>query len=181
MLPYLLAIAGGYLIGSSTKKFEEGGEIKYKIFEGYDHYKGEPMYQVVGVENEYEGEYHRDRKDAEKELAEIEGKFELGGVMANGGEVARTILQQLGGAGRLNAMTGAYNFIDRGNGLSFKIKNQRANYIKITLNSKDLYDVEVGRIRGNTYKVVKTANDLYFDQLKPFLEEATGMYFSLGF
>jgi hypothetical protein len=63
--------------------------------------------------------------------------------------------------------------------LSFKIKNQRANYIKITLNSNDLYDVEVGRIRGNTYKVVKQGNDLYFDQLKPFIEEATGMYLSL--
>jgi hypothetical protein len=98
---------------------------------------------------------------------------------ANGGQVAQTILQQLGGAGRLNAMTGAYNFIDRGNGLSFKIKNARANYIKITLNANDLYDVEVGRIRGNTYKVVKEANDLYFDQLKPFIEESTGMYLSL--
>jgi hypothetical protein len=135
MIPYLLAIAGGYLIGSSVKE-----------------------------------------SDAEN--------FEYGGavtIMANGGEVAKTILQQLGGAGRLNAMTGAYNFIDRGNGLSFKIKNQRANYIKITLNSKDLYDVEVGRIRGMNYKVVKTADDLYFDQLIPFLEEATGMYFSLKF
>ncbi len=129
MIPYLLAIAGGYLIGSSTEKklFANGGMTE----------------------------------------------------MAEGGEIARTILQQLGGAGRLTAMTGAYNFIDRGNGLSFKIKNQRANYIKITLNGKDLYDVEVGRIRGNTYKVVKQGNDLYFDQLKPFIEEATGMYLSL--
>ena len=46
----------------------------------------------------------------------------------DGGEIATTILQQLGGANRLHAMTGAYNFVNRGNGLSFKIKNQRANY-----------------------------------------------------
>jgi len=98
----------------------------------------------------------------------------------DGGIVANTILQQLGGAGRLRVMTSAYNFRDLGNGLSFKIKNQRANYIKINLTSMDLYDVEVGRIRGNTYKVVQEADGLYFDQLKPFIEKATGMYLSLA-
>jgi hypothetical protein len=97
----------------------------------------------------------------------------------DGGEVANTILQQLGGAGRLRAMTGAYNFYDLGDGLSFKIKNARANYIKIKLTSMDLYDVEVGRIRGTTYKVVQKAEGLYFDQLRPFIEKATGMYLSL--
>lgn len=93
--------------------------------------------------------------------------------------IAMTILKQLGGAGKLNAMTGAYNFRDLGNGLAFKIKNQRANYIKITLNGLDLYDLEVGRIRGTTYKVVASHNDVYFDQLKPLIEKATGMYLSL--
>ena len=97
----------------------------------------------------------------------------------DGGVVANTILEQLGGAGRLRMMTGAYNFVDLGNGLSFKIKNQRANYIKIKLTSMDLYDVEVGRIRGNTYKVVNSAEGLYFDQLKPFIEKSTGMYLNL--
>ena len=93
--------------------------------------------------------------------------------------IAMTILKQLGGAGKLNAMTGAYNFRDLGNGLAFKIKNQRANYIKITLNGLDLYDLEVGRTRGTTYKVVASHNDVYFDQLKPLIEKATGMYLSL--
>jgi len=102
-------------------------------------------------------------------------KYENGGSTS----VAMTILQQLGGRGRLTAMTGAYNFYDIGNGLSFKIKNPRANYIKIKLNGKDLYDVEVGRIRGTTYKIVAEQNDLYFDQLKGFIEKATGMYLSL--
>jgi hypothetical protein len=97
----------------------------------------------------------------------------------DGGRIANTILEQLGGAGRLRMMTGAYNFVDLGNGLSFKIKNQRANYIKIKLTSMDLYDVEVGRIRGNTYKVVNSAEGLYFDQLKPFIEKSTGMYLNL--
>ena len=98
---------------------------------------------------------------------------------AQGGEVANTILQQLGGAGKLRMMTGAYNFIDTGNGVSFRLKNPRANFVKIKLNGKDLYDIEVGRVRGNTYKIVKEQNDLFFDQLKPFIEEATGLYLSL--
>ena len=58
----------------------------------------------------------------------------------DGGRIANTILEQLGGAGRLRMMTGAYNFVDLGNGLSFKIKNQRAvevgiiqNLLEITL------------------------------------------------
>jgi hypothetical protein len=101
-------------------------------------------------------------------------------IYSDGGEVATTILQQLGGINRLIAMMGAYNFINRGNGVSFKIKNARANYIKITLTSMDLYDVEVGRIRGHEYKVVKKAEGLYFDQLKGFIEQSTGMYMSFS-
>jgi len=97
----------------------------------------------------------------------------------NGGEIAKTILKQLGGAGKLVAMTGAYNFVDTGKGLAFKIKNAKSNYIKITLTSLDLYDVEIGRIRGTTYKVVAEAQNLYADQLVPFIEKTTGMYLSL--
>jgi hypothetical protein len=115
-----------------------------------------------------------------KDNAMTYAQIRSGGIkMKDGGVVANTILEQLGGARRLNAMLGAYNFIDLGNGLSFRIKNQKANYIKIELNAKDLYDVEVGRVRGDAYKVVASQNDIYFDQLKPFIEKATGMYLSL--
>jgi len=98
----------------------------------------------------------------------------------DGGVVANAILQQIGGSGRLRAMTGAYNFIDLKNGLSFRLKNSRANFVKIMLNSMDLYDVEVGRIRGDTYKVVAEQNGLYNDQLKKFIEQHTGLYLSLA-
>ena len=92
-----------------------------------------------------------------------------------GGQVANDILAQLGGANRLNLMTGAYNFVDLGNGLSFRIKNQRANFIKVTVSGLDLYDLEVGRIRGMDYKVVFEESGLYNDMLKPAIEKATGM------
>ena len=99
--------------------------------------------------------------------------------MSKNQEIAETILQQLGGGRRLVMMVGAYNFVVVENGVAFKIKNAKANYIKIKLNSKDLYDLEVGRIRGTTYKVVTKKDDLYFDMLKPAIEQATGMYLSL--
>jgi hypothetical protein len=96
-------------------------------------------------------------------------------------DTAKIILEQLGGAGRLRAMTGAYNFQDTGSGLSFRIKNPKANCIKVTLTRADLYDVEVGRIRGGEYTVVKRVDGLYDDQLKSVIEKATGMRLSMGF
>lgn len=94
-------------------------------------------------------------------------------------EIAQIILNQLGGTGKLNAMTGAYNFVAIDNGVSFKIKNRSANYIKIVLNGKDLYDVEIGRISGMNYKVVKKQEDVHVENLKKFIEESTGMHLSL--
>jgi hypothetical protein len=95
---------------------------------------------------------------------------------ADGGVIASNIIMQLGGFSRLQIMLGAYNFVDLKNGLSFKIKNPKANYIKITLNGKDLYDIEIGRIRGTTYKVVHSQEDVYAVDLRKVIEKHTGMY-----
>lgn len=102
-------------------------------------------------------------------------KFAKGG--STDTSVAQTILQQIGGYNRVNAMTGAYNFLASKHGLSFRIKNPKANYIKITLNGKDLYDIEIGKIHGLNYKVVKSYNDVYAEDLIGMLEQGTGMYF----
>jgi len=108
-------------------------------------------------------------------------KFADGGTTpSRNREIAQTIVNQLGGMNRLVAFTGANNFVAINNGVSFRIKNAKANYIKITLNGKDLYDLEVGRIRGTTYKVVGKENDLYYDMLKREIEKLTGMYLSFG-
>lgn len=107
----------------------------------------------------------------------------LFGIFEDGGRtdtrIAETILSQIGGMGRVKMMTGGYNFVALKNGVSFRIKNRGANFIKITLNSRDLYDVEIGRIFSGNYKVVKTFEDVYFDQLYEVLYEGTGMYFKL--
>lgn len=56
---------------------------------------------------------------------------------------AQTILNQLGGS-KFIVMTGAKNFIALENGIKFNIGRNRskANMVKITVNSLDLYDVE---------------------------------------
>ena len=56
-----------------SNNMEHGGEV-YHIFEGFDHYKQKPLYQVTSGpenENEYVGEWHTNRADAEKELADL--------------------------------------------------------------------------------------------------------------
>ncbi len=124
--------------------------------------------------------------DSGKTSRNIRGAYQRG-LFADGGEtssrnkeIAQTILNQIGGINRLVAFTGAYNFVAINNGVSFRIKNPKANYIKITLNGKDLYDLEVGRIRGTDYKVIGEQSDLYYDMLKSEIEKFTGMYLSFA-
>jgi len=94
-------------------------------------------------------------------------------------KIASTIINQFGGFGKLKAMTGAYNFVAVENGISFRIKNRSANYIKIILNAKDLYDVEIGRINGTNYKVILNKKDVYAENIKGLIEKETGMYLGL--
>jgi hypothetical protein len=98
---------------------------------------------------------------------------------SDGSFSAVTILEQLGG-NRFIAMTGAKDFIkDEVNRMiGFKIgRNSKSiNYVRITLNGKDLYDMEFLRKRKLDLKVVSKANDVYFDQLQDVFTENTGMY-----
>lgn len=94
-------------------------------------------------------------------------------------------------------MLGAYNIAGSSseNFLSFKIKGSRkVNYIKITLNESDLYDMEFGKmgkklnkeyaaigmkIYSDTYKVVAEENGVYSDMLHKLIEKHTGLLTSL--
>jgi hypothetical protein len=95
---------------------------------------------------------------------------------------AQDVLKQLGG-NKFVAMTGAKNFVqDKSKkSISFKIgRNAKGiNYIRITLNGKDLYDMEFIRVRGGKAKVLKKHNDIYNDQLQNIFTKETGMYTSL--
>ena len=103
-------------------------------------------------------------------------------------EVANEIFRQLGG-NKFVAMTGAKRFLSDKNTLSMKIgKNKtEANHLKITLNGKDLYDMEFSHIvepRLNrktwTYsemkiKVLQEYNDVYCDMLQELFTNFTGL------
>jgi len=99
-------------------------------------------------------------------------------------DIARTILSQLGG-NKFVAMTGAKSFGNTGNGLSFRLPGSRGftkngiNYVKITLNDLDTYNMEFGRIRGTNYKVIDTQNNIYFDMLTDVFTDVTGLNTSL--
>jgi hypothetical protein len=98
-------------------------------------------------------------------------------------QIAKTILQQLGGAGRLKAMLGAKNFIDHGNGLSFQFPNpkrNRGNYFKVTLDKgSDTYILEIGKRVKYDYKKLKEWKGIHADQMKPIFEKFTGLRLSL--
>ena len=100
---------------------------------------------------------------------------------------ANTIFKQLtlseAGANRLKAMVGAKNFAysseDQNAAFRFTAKaKNKANYMKITLNGNDLYNVEFGYIRAMNYTVRSEVKDMYFDQLKEHFETETGLYLS---
>jgi hypothetical protein len=97
-------------------------------------------------------------------------------------EIANTIIQQLGGPGRLKAMAGCKDFMALDSGVSFGIGRNAAGINKciVRLTEADLYDVEFGvvrRVKGvPTYKVVDKTEGAYADILKGLFERATGMY-----
>jgi hypothetical protein len=93
---------------------------------------------------------------------------------------ANEILRQLGG-NRFIAMTGATCYSDNnGNTLIVKFKGSKvANFMSVTLNTLDLYDVKISKFRGNLVKTVKEVNGVYNDMLTSIFESTTGLYTSL--
>lgn len=106
--------------------------------------------------------------------------------MSQENQVAETILKQLGG-NKFIAMTGAKQFVDRGESLSFKIgrNSTSTNYILITLDASDTYTVSFQRVTMSrkTFetktKVIQEHSMTYADQLQNLFTEVTGLYTSL--
>ena len=65
-------------------RYEDGGKAseKYKIVEGNDHYNNKPLFQVVGIENDYVGEWHSTMTEAQNELNSMHSKkYASGGIV----------------------------------------------------------------------------------------------------
>ena len=95
--------------------------------------------------------------------------------------VAETILKTLGG-NKFRAMTGAKNLAGDENSLSMRIgrNSSNSNYLKITLNSMDLYDMKFCKLtRKFEEKSVTEYSDVYNDMLTDVFTSHTGMYTSL--
>ena len=95
--------------------------------------------------------------------------------------VAKTILEQLGG-NKFRMMTGAKNLAGDENSLSMRIgrNSSNSNYLKITLNSMDTYDMEFAKLtRMGEKKSVTESNNIYNDMLTDQFTAHTGMYTSL--
>ncbi len=98
-------------------------------------------------------------------------------------DVLKTIINQLGGAGRLRAMVGVTQFIADGeNKLCFQFKGSRkANRVHITLNSLDTYDVEFFKYNRKSFECPQVGGfeNVYGDQLVEIFERFTGLYLSM--
>ena len=95
--------------------------------------------------------------------------------------VAKTILEQLGG-NQFRMMTGAKKLAGDENSLSMRIgrNSSNSNYLKITLNSMDLYDMEFCKLtKMGEKKSVTEYNNVYNDLMKGTFTAHTGMYTSL--
>ena len=95
--------------------------------------------------------------------------------------VAETILKTLGG-NKFRLMTGAKNLAGDENSLSMRIgrNSSNSNYLKITLNSMDLYDMKFCKLtRKFEEKSVTEYSDVYNDMLTEVFEKHTGMYTKL--
>ena len=95
--------------------------------------------------------------------------------------VAETILKTLGG-NKFRMMTGAKNLAGDENSLSMRIgrNSSNSNYLKITLNSLDTYDMKFCKLtRKFEEKSVTEYNNIYNDMLTDQFTAHTGMYTSL--
>jgi len=95
--------------------------------------------------------------------------------------VAKTILEQLGG-NKFCVMTGAKNLGGTENSLSMRIGRNKtsSNYLKITLNMMDLYDVRFSRVsKMGSERSVTEYNNVFCDSLVDVFEKHTGMYTKL--
>lgn len=90
-----------------------------------------------------------------------------------------TIIQQLGG-NRFIAMTGAKNFVknDSKREVVFQLPKAKngIKYVRITLTSMDVYNVDFISARGTDIKVVASEKGVYADKLPQIFTKQTGLH-----
>lgn len=99
--------------------------------------------------------------------------------------ITSTLLDQLGGAHRIAAMTGAQIVTGETYALLvFKKQTgaRKLTHLKVEYNEgTDTYDIFTSRMSRKTYQFTDTGclGDIYAEDLKRICEELTGLYFTL--
>jgi len=96
--------------------------------------------------------------------------------------IAKTILEQLGGPGRLTAMIGARDFLAGERSLQFSFAGKAAQGIwkvRVELDERDTYTVRFYAGRKLSIREVEAREGVYDDVLKRTFEQVTGLYLSL--
>lgn len=92
--------------------------------------------------------------------------------------IAKEIYNQIGGKAMF--MMGAKDIAGDEKSLSFKIRGSKEyNYIKITLNSLDTYDIEFIKYNKNGIIRKDEVNGVYNDQLHEIISNKTGLVLKL--
>ncbi len=98
-------------------------------------------------------------------------------------QVARTILQQLGG-NRFAAMTGASSFSSGKNMLTFRLParstKNNGSAMRITLTPLDVYKLELLKVVNFEVITISMCDDVYAENLQDTFTEMTGLYTTLG-
>ena len=95
--------------------------------------------------------------------------------------IANEIYRQLGG-NKFRVMTGAKMMVSTENGIRMRIGRNKtnANFMEVSLNSLDLYDVTFAKLtKMGEMKSVKEYENVYDDMLVSIFESHTGMYTTL--
>ena len=98
-------------------------------------------------------------------------------IQEGGREIAKTILQQLGG-NKFIAMTGAKNlgFTDKGLQMQIGRNSKGVTHVIIELDrGKDLYNIEFVQVRNFKRKTIKKLKGIYADQLGEIFTRYTGL------
>ena len=104
----------------------------------------------------------------------------------NDKEISDTIIKQLGGMNKINAMIGVKHvtYGRQATNIRFKAraKNRQGktiNQITIRLQPSDEYTIEFLRVRAGKTTEIETLKDVPVQNLKSAIEKTTGLYLSL--
>lgn len=101
-------------------------------------------------------------------------------------QILNDLTESENGYQHLKSMVGAYSFLhtatddNEPDNISFRFKGSRkANWVRITLNERDLYDVEFCKMHAFKSVDVAKFENAFNEDLRDIFEDVTGLYLKL--